>query len=615
MLEQLSAGGIQRLTAELAQGRVETLLRIGQVQVATVVDVVPQPPRQSSAQPQNTTSQVRQSSQATGASADNKPASSSLTYTKGKASSTTNASGQSASPASGRGSTVGNASSGNAGSSTGSVVANPSSSSSSSTNAASTQAFLTRINVEGKLLEIVTPTPLKPGSQITLSRNNQNQLIISSQQSNQAATPSSTTNTSNTSNSPAAQRLPLVPGETTTAKVVQSRPEGASNTSTSNTANTNAPSPRQAATVSNSNTQTSAQPSNTSAAQQAVVRNTTQSTVQTAPQQASQASTQTTGSTQSYVTTINVKGTMVEIATPRPIPAGTELKITLDKAGQVQVQLPAPARLAADQALRENLPIQQPISQLLTLLQDPALSQQIARSQPLLTGLLQLLLGRSLTSPHQTDAQQLRQSLQDGGTQMENKLARQDSQGLRQDSKALLLQLQNRLTNLTQSLPQNAGQRITEMTQQAISRVLVNQLTSLTQQVSETEGDRTRTLVTDIPVSWQQQTENLRIRVTQRQSSEEGDNENAEARWQVQLQFDMPDMPPLQAELTLVGEQVSVLFFGNQQTKSLIHPQLDQLHTALEKAGLEVDLLQVRDKPLDLQQSVKTQTPLIDIKT
>lgn len=571
MLEQLSSGNVQRLTAELAQGRLDALLRIGQIQIATVVNVTPQPPRQSAAQPQTTTSQVRQSSEATNTNTkntnsgnmDNKQTANSPTYARPQAPGSNTRSNanpqqntQPATPSINRGTSPANTVIGQQQALTPTAPKSTSQQTpANSPNAAATnQAYIAKINVEGKLLDIVTPTPLKVGSQITLSRDSNNQLIIS--------TTASTSNTSTAKGSNnAVQQLPMLQlGETSTTRVVQSRIEAPVSQATNKTNQLPAPA-------------------------------------------------------QSYVTTINIKGTAVDILTPQPIPAGTELKITLDKNGQVNVQLPAPARMAADQALRENLPTQQPISQLLNLLQDPVLSQQISRSQPLINGLLQLLLGRSLSTPQQTDAGQLKQQLLNSGTQLENKIARNDSQGIKQDAKALLLQLQNRLSTTTTNLPQNSGQRITETTQQAISRVLVNQLSSITQQVQDTEGDRTRVLVTDIPVLWQQRTENLQLRISHRQASENNNGDPALSKWQVQLRFEMEDTPPIRADLTLQGTDISVLFYGDDKTKAWVSPHLDELHTSLENVGLNVDMLQVRDSLPEEEKPVRPHSPLVDIRT
>lgn len=591
---------MQRLTAELAQGRVETLLRIGQVQVATVVDVVPQPPRKGSAQPQNTTSQVRQSAENTASNTDNKTQPNNLTYTRPANSrpqggvSTSQTGNTTQTPAQTSANSQNNNINNTAPATRATQTSSPQTSAPStlaqqngqaaSLNAsAAGQSYRARVNIEGKMLEIVTPTPLKPGTQITLSRDSQNRLIVNTPQT---SNPSQTTQTVQTSGP---QRLPMLQlGETSMAKVLQSRVEASplqpppSTPTTSSKQAASATAPPARAAVSSANTANTGQ------------------------------------STQNYTTTINVKGTPVEILTPRPIPAGTEVKITLDRAGQVQVQLPAPARMAADQALREHLPQQHPVNQLMNLLSDPAVSQQISRSQPLLQGILQLLLGRSLTTPQQPDSAQLRQQLQDSGTQLENRLARQDSSNLKQDTKALLLQLQSRLSNSaqTQSLPPATNQRITEMTQQAISRVLMNQLTSLSQQTQEAEGDRTRVLVTDIPVLWQQRTENLQLRISQRQGSSEEERENpALAKWQVQLRFDMEGIPPMQANISMQAEDISVLFYGNEEIKALVEPHLDSLKASLEDVGLQVDMLQVRDSLPQDAPVTRSHSPLVDIHT
>ncbi len=575
MIEQLSSGNVQRFAAELAQGRLDALLRIGQVQTGTVVEVSPQPARQNTAQPQATTSQVRQSAETTASATKQNPAAearqpaANLTYVKPQAKGNTTASASqthstsfSQNPSS---TTTTSRNSGTLSPATASTTTNPNTTTNSNSSA-NAQAFQTRINVQGTILNIITPTPLSVGSQVSLTRDSQNQLIVSTN------TTATTTTPANKPAESAAQRLPMLQlGETANARVTQSR---ADNAAPQGTMTNNAQATRTSSTAPASNSQ-------------------------------------------GYITTITVKGTAVEIQTPKPIPPGTDVKITLDKSGQVSVQLPAPARLAADQALRENLPIQQPFSQLLNALQDPALSQQLSRNQPLLNGLLQLLMGRSLTSPQQTDSGQVKQQLLNSGAQLENKIARSDSQSIKQDAKALLLQLQNRLSSSaqTQNLPQSSGQRITEMTQQAISRVLVNQLSSISQHTHDADGDKTRVLVTDIPILWQQQNENLQLRITQRQPSTREDEDAAVAKWQVQLRFEMEDTPPMRVDLTLEGSDISVLFFGDPSTKEWVSPHLGNLQSALENVGLNVATLQVRDKLPEETKLPSSHSPLVDIKT
>ncbi|WP_133297416.1 flagellar hook-length control protein FliK [Motiliproteus coralliicola] len=321
---------------------------------------------------------------------------------------------------------------------------------------------------------------------------------------------------------------------------------------------------------------------------------------------------------QNHLLRVRVEGRTLELVSPRTIEPGTRIQIQQRADGRLSTELPNLRTRSIEQALRENLPQQQVPAPLLNLLSGAQASGQLQQAKPVLLDLVQILLGRSLPNPQQADAETVRQQVQNSGTLLENKLARGDTQNLNQDHKALLLKLSDQLNQggSQRELPASLSDRISQLTQQALSRVLVNQLTSAAPQLQEGGSEANRTLALDIPVMWQGKTENLQLQIRRDDGSAVETPQGMSYRWQVRLNFEINQTERLQAELTLEAERISVIWSGDQQIRRLVEQQLDKLGERFERIGLDVKTLGVRDETAQPEPTVKPpRSRLIDIKT
>ncbi|OMH30062.1 flagellar hook-length control protein FliK [Motiliproteus sp. MSK22-1] len=720
MIDQLNTASIQKLSAELASGRLESLLRIGQTQIARVLEVSPQvarPAQPLTGQTPQTVSQPSRSGNASSQSADGKTTTSGATpnlktssestapaaarattqSTAGQSNTGTNsaatsqtasknqAASQSQSPANyqATGQKAGSkivpagadnpayqakinaekhllqiqspklppnspttnrndatATQGNAGPTT--SQPKPAATQANVTSNIENRVYRTKISIEGKVVEIIMPRPVKAGTEIMISRDANNRLTVNvPQQTNPSPQPTATASpqtqlssqpsASSTQQAPSAsQNIPpgrtaahgsvntalspadrlvtsetlVRPGERALARVIQVTPESGARPVElpANTAHKPAP-PLQPATYSPA--QRAKQTSQTA---NAAVPQHTATNLSSSARQAP--------NTQ-YRITLDLQGRNVEVVAPRPIGIGTEVRVQQDSQGQVTLKIPTGSTQAVEKALREHMPLQQPPNQLLNLLTEPQNALQISKAQPLLQSLVQILLGRSIATPQQTDAQSVRQQLLNSGTQFESRIAKGDTTVFQQDQKGLLMKLQQNLTGAdSKAIPQPLGQRITQMTQQAISRVLFNQVSSLAQQAQESGSEQVRQhLALDIPVLWQGRNENIHLRINSDDPRQNDEGEEPERRWKVQLRFEMPEMPPMGADLALEGGKISVLWFGSKETRELLEPHLDQLQQTLEGIGLEVDTLAIREQEPPKAELRPPRQRLIDVKT
>ncbi|MEH6649232.1 MAG: flagellar hook-length control protein FliK [Motiliproteus sp.] len=411
----------------------------------------------------------------------------------------------------------------------------------------------------------------------------------SNNQTTAQSSPTSSTTRHNTPNQGPLERIALQPtkadlplrlGQRVNAEVISSRPVVASQTTAATSA-----SPQRAATSA------------------------TQNQASAAPPQ-----------TERQLLRLNVQGQKIELISPKPLPPGSELQLVRDNKGQLWAELPTAKTKAIEQVLREHLPQQQSPAPLLNLLNHSQASGQLQQAKPLLMNLISLLTGRSLTSPQQTSAESVKQQVQSSGTLMESNIARGDTQNLGQDHKALLLRLANQLSQpSTQSdLPKTLSEQIIQQTQQALSRVLVNQITSgLAGQAQDNSADTNtnRALALDIPVAWQDKTENLQLKI-EREAASADETGEMQYRWKIRLNFEFSENRSLEAELTLEQNRVSVIWSGDSSIRRKVEQQLDQLQQRLEELGLEVQTLGVRDNLPGSDTHIKPpRNQLIDIKT
>ncbi|MEH6810905.1 MAG: flagellar hook-length control protein FliK [Motiliproteus sp.] len=690
MIDQLNSSNVQKLQAELAAGRLDSLLRIGQTLVAKVIEVIPQPSGQTSNQsnparpiqpPTATTvnSSNRPQSNQTAGNPTPTPPPSQGSQTSGRGNETAIASNQrtgsnqqhanNRSPIAPQSDTriaQGNPTKVSQPPATATSNTSTSTSTSASQNTGDNVAYRAKLNIQGRLFEVITPRALTPGSEIQITRGSDNRITLNVTPNPSQETTSKTTtegrqplSSSTQTGAPTADRptpsneILARPGERVTAlvlKVTQETNPQASTRSTTTNQTPLATADRQLATPQNLTASTAKPTTTLQTSSPAVPTNTAPATPQplsrgasayqsaaptpsqplsappttasspaqtTTPLQNSAHASQTAASTATpqFRISLDLQGRAIDVLAPRPIPVGTEVQVQQDQAGRVTVNVPSNQTQAIENLLRQHLPQQQPPTQLLNLLSEPQSMVQLAKADPLLQGIIQLLLGKALASPQKTDAASVQQQLQNSGTLLENRLARGDTQALQTDQKALLLKLEQNLAGTNaKNISQPLGQQVTQMTQQAISRVLFNQVSSLVQQPQDQGSEQLRHLALDIPVLWQGRNENIQMRISAEEGANTDDTEYIR-RWQVQLRFEMEDMPPMAADLILEGEGISVLWFGDNQTRKLIEPNLSELQQLLEGIGLEVNTLAVREKEppkMDIQAPRKQ---LIDVRT
>ncbi len=471
------------------------------------------------------------------------------------------------------------------------------------------QAFVARIQVQGRLMEILTTKPLIPGNEIQITRESGSRLALD-------LMPLPTTNA----------RTALA--GTQTSAVRQSQPANAPPTS---------------AHAENPQTQNLAR--NGAQIHARVIQVRSENSAPLTP--ATRASTPATAPTISanaghaengpFRVTLALQGREmagreIQVISPRAIPEGTRLTLRRDAAGQLTLNLPSPASQAVTHALKTHLPQQQPAAKLFNQLADNLSRGQLPRRAATLQNLVEQLLGKALSNPQQTRADQVRQQLQTGGTLMESQLARGNSQHLQQDLKALLTRFGQALaesTTRTTPSPASASAQASPATgreissavadrlqhagQQAISRVVVNQLSSLPSAESTDSGSRQ--LAVDIPVVWQGRHENVQLQINQQPDPADAGNEAPASRWHVRLRFDMEDLPPLGADVLLEDQAVSVIWSGEARIRALVGPQLPRLHTNLDEQGLDVITLGVRIQAPPERKTMLSSDKLIDIRT
>jgi hypothetical protein len=457
------------------------------------------------------------------------------------------------------------------------------------------EVYKVQIRLEGRLYELLTARALEPGSSVQISRGADQKVLIQPS----ASQPSTTPTTQQAGSTAAAPNTRIervaVPASTAASTAVLVRM---------------GPGERLNAEVISTRINSATLPSSTAAtASPSLAASLALSAPAAAPQ---------TDAGGYQIRIALPQGGTFELISPRPLPAGTQIQLVRAPSGTLWAELPTAQTRAIEQALREHLPQQQPPSALLNLLSDAQASGQLQQAKPLLLNLFQILLGRSLTRPRQADAASVKQQVQNSGTLLESKLAQNNTQDLKLDLKAILLKVTHSLAQSGQQkeLPAALSERISALTQQALSRVLVNQITSLGTQTPDAANEQNRTLVLDIPIAWHDKTENLQLKIQREPQGEDKATATMQYRWQVRLNFDVDEHRLLEAELTLEADQISILWSGDPDLRLQIDAHLDQLRQRLESIGLQVKTLGVREQLPETGSGPKPpRNQLIDIKT
>jgi hypothetical protein len=124
--------------------------------------------------------------------------------------------------------------------------------------------------------------------------------------------------------------------------------------------------------------------------------------------------------------------------------------------------------------------------------------------------------------------------------------------------------------------------QLLRQTEGSLARIQLNQLSSMPAE----EGAR-QVWQLDIPVKHPEGFDNFQLRIEREQSHSE--KKGAQHRWRLSLHFDLDPLGPVQAQITLLGEEVSALFLTERkESATLIEQQLTSLEQAFSRAGLKV---------------------------
>jgi flagellar hook-length control protein FliK len=114
-----------------------------------------------------------------------------------------------------------------------------------------------------------------------------------------------------------------------------------------------------------------------------------------------------------------------------------------------------------------------------------------------------------------------------------------------------------------------------------LARIQLNQLNSLPQ---EDSGNK---LVWqfELPLRHADEFDSFKLRIER----EDSHNELAQHRWRITINFDLDPLGPIQAQISLQGEEVSTLFMTElKESAELIDQHLPVLNQAFSQAGLKV---------------------------
>ncbi len=117
----------------------------------------------------------------------------------------------------------------------------------------------------------------------------------------------------------------------------------------------------------------------------------------------------------------------------------------------------------------------------------------------------------------------------------------------------------------------------------SLARIQLNQLASLPTE----DGNNRQVWQFDIPVRHPHGFDSFQLKVERERHH--GKKRDTAHRWRVSLHFDLEPLGPVQAQVTLLGEEVSALFLAERkESATLIEQHLSALDLAFSRAGLKV---------------------------
>lgn len=129
----------------------------------------------------------------------------------------------------------------------------------------------------------------------------------------------------------------------------------------------------------------------------------------------------------------------------------------------------------------------------------------------------------------------------------------------------------------------------------AVSRLQTHQLSSLAQTQTLPDGIQLTTWQLEVPMRDQRDIVPLQIKVQREESQRQGDKEQPDTLWKIELAFDIQPLGPLQVQAQLLrGSLSSQLWAERGETAELIAGELEHLRERLQAAGLNVGELACR---------------------
>jgi len=516
-----------------------------------------------------------------------------------------------------------------------------------------TQISSYRIQAElaGRLIELITSRPLPQGSQVTLSRDAQGNLQLqlanssatarpmpeaAAQASGREAAAQAKTNLPtfilniSTSSLPKVATLPL---NTPLPGVILSSPQDtairpnapqlptSANTTPTNTApapsTTSAPanpapanpvntapansapaSPAPPSAASNNPVPVITEASNRQPATAPSASSTTEATNNRPLPAALQPST-SLPRPQGFAVRVAIAGITLDLIAPRPLQSGQQITASVTENGRIMIQLPQPALPIAqqaqtqaimNQALREVLPTQLPLAdglnQLMQLTDRTSVKQNSALNQ-----LIQSMLNLFSVKPGSPEAgETIARNLQQGGLLTEGRLSQTSGQNQPVDLKQQLGQL----LKLSEQLPTQVREQLSQLVNALLSRSTSQQISSLQQWRELPDGGQERHYRLDLPIQQQDKLDNAELRITEhRRRDEQGEFVTL---WSVHLHFNLEEAGAVDADLMLREDlSLSARFWAEQKdTLQLIQNRLIGFEADLRSQGFNVEPIHVR---------------------
>lgn len=372
----------------------------------------------------------------------------------------------------------------------------------------------------------------------------------------------------------------------------------------------------------------------------------------------------TGGQEPGYRVAVQWQNRILQLLSGSPLNIGARLRLQINAQGEITLLASNPAApnllpdalsrpaLALQMALRENLPLAQPLNLLVPLLQKLAGGAN-ALPEPLAKAINQLL--HSLPRAEQLqNPNTLKQLLNTSGALLEARMAGADAQGSAQiaasDLKGqivMLLALLRRLgfaapdpakaplpsDDLVYSPrpnPHGANTTSTKNDSADSTEALLNQLGKLLGgglariQMNQLDAASARhlasadnpqpmpTWVFELPLPTQRGADNLQLRIEQRQQQREG---RQRSQWTVNIGFDLHELGKLAATLTIVERSVSATLWSEREAMHrAVRTEIDHLRAGLEQAGVKVTEVSCR-LGLPPQRNTPLSQQLVDVLT